>query len=311
MKAFVCPSCSVEVWFDSLACEHCATAIAYDLVADEFVALTSPCRNRESAERCNWQATADGRWCASCSLDVHDAAHELRRPFQLAKRRSLRQLARHGIEPGRRRPDLRFDLRASTPEAPVVTGHQDGLITLDTAEAEPSELESVRTALGEPYRTPLGHVRHELGHWWWATAIDDEIDRAAFRRQFGDERADYAAALESHYNSPDDGSWRDDHVSFYAASHPWEDFAESFAHVLHIDDTYETAAVRNVVEPAGIGDFEHLYARWVPFTLTLNEINRSMGTPDPYPFAVAPPAVDKFTTVAGSFPGSRANRDRR
>ena len=208
MRAFTCSWCANELWFDSLICERCSVAVAYDVEEDRFVEATRPCRNRATAESCNWQTAAVEPWCPSCLLDLDHEPTARRRPFQLAKRRSLRQLRRLGVDPDRRRPALRFDLRAGTPEQPVVTGHENGVITLDTAEGEPSHRERVRVELGEPYRTPLGHVRHELGHWWWASAIDDELARDAFHASFGDERADYSEALQAHYATPDDGSWR-------------------------------------------------------------------------------------------------------
>jgi hypothetical protein len=193
-------------------------------------------------------------------------------------------------------------MRAGSEHVPVTTGHADGLITLDIAEAEPVHREELRISLGEPYRTPLGHVRHELGHWWWQTAIGDRFDTASFRDLFGDERADYSAALAAHYGTSDDGSWTNTHVWYYAASHPWEDFAESFAHVLHMFDTLETArslaVLPSAAEPVSFAD---AYAQWVDLTATMNELNRSMGTPDPYPFAVPPPAIDKFAFVQASF----------
>lgn len=301
MNVFACPSCGNEVWFDSLDCELCRADFAYEPSTDRFGPAVVPCRNRTTVERCNWTSTADDGWCASCALDVDHEPDPRRQPFQLAKRRTMRQLRRHGLDPAGRAPQLRFDLRAGTPDLPVTTGHQDGLITLDTAEADPAHREEIRTSLGEPYRTPLGHVRHELGHWWWASAVGVEIGVESFRQQFGDERTDYQAALDAHYSSRDDGTWRTAHVSFYAASHPWEDFAESFAHVLHIDDTFETAQVRGVVHGLeDAADFRDVHAAWVPLALTLNEINRSMGTPDPYPFVVSPSAVDKIDFVARS-----------
>ena len=302
MRAFTCPSCANELWFDSLVCERCAVAVAYDVDDDRFVEAKAPCSNRTTAEGCNWQTSRTEPWCPSCRLDLDHEPTARRRPFQQAKRRSLRQLRRSDVDPDQRRPPLRFDLRPGTPEQPVVTGHDDGVITLDTAEGEPSHRERVRVELGEPYRTPLGHVRHELGHWWWATAIDRELDRGAFRSSFGDERADYPGALRAHYATPDDGSWRDRFISHYAASHPWEDFAESFAHVLHIGDALETATARGLVDPVEGDGFAAAHAAWVPLTLALNELNRSMGTPDPYPFAPPPPAVDKLALVAASLP---------
>ena len=302
MKTFSCPSCAGVVWFDSTSCEACGATLAYVLDRDDFVDGATPCRLRDTVESCNW-SPVEGDLCPCCSLDTDHEPDELRRPFQLAKRRTLRQLRLLGIDWTARSPELRFDLRAGTEEEPVTTGHADGLITLDTAEAEPAHLEEVRTSLGEPYRTPLGHVRHELGHWWWAAAVDVDFSTDDFRARFGDERADYAEALEQHYSGTDDGSWQGEHISFYAASHPWEDVAESFAHVLHMLDTLETAETHAVVPPpAAPSDFREIYARWVPLTLTLNDLNRSMGTPDAYPFAPSAVAVDKFEFVARHLP---------
>lgn len=299
MKHFTCPSCASRVWFDNLECGHCGIALGYEPSSDAFVVMIDACGHRTD-EQCNWTAAPDAPWCASCALDLETGAVAGRAPFEAAKRRTLRQLHLLGVDPARRSPALRFDLRFGTEDEPVVTGHADGVITLNTAEADPAERERQRLRLGEPYRTPLGHVRHELGHWWWATSIDHEIDRDAFRTVFGDERADYADALADHYARPDDGAWRSTHISHYAASHPWEDFAESFAHLLHIDDTFETATHVGLTDEPVVDDFGERYRRWVPVTLALNELNRAMGMPDPYPFVVASPAVDKIRFVADS-----------
>ncbi len=303
MKRFSCPRCGAELRFDSLQCGSCGADVSYEPLADVIGDLTERCDQRDTTERCNWRPAESQPRCASCALDIDHAPDWRRQPFQLAKRRMLRQLRQRGIVVAARGPALRFDLRASTSNQAVSTGHQGGLITLDTVEADPSERERLRVELGERYRTPLGHVRHEIGHWWWAVAIDREIDRDRFRRSFGDERLDYAAALEAHYGGQDDGSWRHTHLSHYAASHPWEDFAESFAHVLHIDDTLETAHHHGLLAAAGEpDDFDELYQEWVSFSLAMNEINRSMGTPDLYPFVVPPLAVEKIRFIFGTLP---------
>lgn len=296
VRTFQCPSCSSPLWFDNDRCIDCGVEVAYDVISDEFTTGRSPCANRTTVEHCNWVRHVDD-WCRSCALDIDHSPAELRRPFQSAKRRTLRRLHRLGIDVSTSNPALRFDLRPSTDAEPVTTGHADGLITLDTAEAEPAHREEIRVDLGEPYRTPLGHVRHELGHWWWQAAIDDRFDSDAFRSMFGDERDDYTAALQRHYGSPDDGSWHDTHVSYYAASHPWEDFAESFAHVLHITDTLETAETHDVLQLPADDSFSVRYPTWVELTVTLNELNRSMGAADPYPFVVPPPAIRKFEFI--------------
>ena len=127
-------------------------------------------------------------------------------------------------------------------------GHRSGEITLDLDEADPASRERIRATLGEHYRTPLGHIRHELGHFVWLKLVASDPDRLGdFRALFGDERTDYVAALDSHYGRFDDGAWRDAHASFYASSHPWEDFAESWAQLMHVHDVVETGAEWGVV----------------------------------------------------------------
>ncbi len=301
MRLFQCPNCSTEIYFDNLVCLNCGTLIAYDVGADEFVVDALWCALRSSVESCNWiAATADG-WCRSCALDTDHFATERREPFQRAKRRALYQLIRMGVDLGRE-PTLRFELQEGSAESPVTIGHADGLITLDTAEGDPARREAVRTSLGEPYRSPLGHVRHELGHWYWQAHIDREFSTEEFRAVFGDESESYADALERHYANGDDGSWQGSFISFYASMHPWEDFAETFAHILHLSGTLETAAAHGIsaARGAGAADFATMYASWTAVSVVLNELNRSMGATDAYPFAPPPPAVSKLEFVWGA-----------
>ena len=51
---------------------------------------------------------------------------------------------------------------------------------------------------------------------------------------------DYAAALSSHYQIGAPAGWEEDFITAYAASHPWEDWAETWAHYLQILDGLET-----------------------------------------------------------------------
>jgi hypothetical protein len=297
-----CPNCGNEVFFDSLHCVRCGIAVALrpdpggSLTALDL-AGTTPCVNR-GAWSCNWLADPAGPRCRSCVLvdaGAHDEDPEMV-PFQTAQRRVLHQLNRLGVDvapPGG--PWLQFAYRSKTDDPDVVIGHADGVVTLDLDEADPAVQESIRTELGEQYRTPLGHLRHEVGHYVWMTVVaghQDRLDR--FRQLFGDEQADYAAALAEHYGRVDDGSWRDDHISFYASAHPWEDFAESWAQLMHIADVVETGAAWGLVEaPISGADAAAWVAASIEAGLAANELARAMGARDLYPFALTPSVLAK------------------
>ena len=139
---------------------------------------------------------------------------------------------------------LRFEFLADQGgDAPkVMTGHDGGLITISIAEADDVERERRRTAMGEPYRTIIGHFRHEIGHYYWDLLVRDGRRLDECRALFGDDRQDYSEALERHHQFGPPQDWRDGYVSAYATMHPWEDFAETWAHCMHIVDTLETAA---------------------------------------------------------------------
>jgi hypothetical protein len=205
-------------------------------------------------------------------------------------------------------------LQPSEGGARVVTGHADGLITVDLSEADEVHRTKTKSDLGEPYRTLLGHLRHESGHYFWDRLVrDDEHLLGAFRGRFGDERVDYAAALDRHYAQGAPAGWEQTHVSAYATMHPWEDWAETWAHYLHIVDTLETASAYGLaLQPHVVGgspaehlavsdwspsDFDDLYNAWVPVTMALNSFNRGMGLSDLYPFVLAAPAVEKLRFV--------------
>ena len=204
-----------------------------------------------------------------------------------AQRRALWQLTALGVE-WRTEPSLRFTYWSRSSGDAAVIGHLGGLISLDLDEADPARGEQIRATLGEQYRTPLGHIRHELGHYVWLRHVATDPERlAAFRTTFGDETADYQAALEHHYSRTDDGGWRDEHVSFYASAHPWEDFAESWAQVMHIHDVVSTGAAWGVIaRPADPFDPSTWVSAAVTASLAANELARSMGMRDLYPFAL-------------------------
>lgn len=305
MERLRCPTCGNEVFFDSMRCVRCATELALDVGDDGRIdvadlATTVGCCRR-AAWRCNWQAhDTDGPACPSCRIvDVPDDARtSLLVPFVAAQRRALWQLSSLGVG-WRSDPSLRFVYRSRSAGDHAVIGHLGGQISLDLDEADPARGEQIRATLGEQYRTPLGHIRHELGHYVWLRLVASDPERlVAFRRTFGDETADYQAALERHYARTDDGSWRGEHVSFYASAHPWEDFAESWAQVMHIHDVVSTGAAWNVI-PAPPAPFDP--ATWVSAAVTAslaaNELARSMGMRDLYPFALSPGARRRIDTA--------------
>jgi hypothetical protein len=205
---------------------------------------------------------------------------------------------------------------------PVTTGHADGVITIDLAESNDAHREQMRAELGEPYRTMLGHLRHEIGHYYWSILIQpDQRALTDFRDLFGDQQADYAEALQRHYTQGPPPDWQDRHVSAYATAHPWEDWAETFAHYLHIRDTLQTAAAFGMIvvgphfDPSLIAApnvhpderFEEILSDWIPLTLALNAINRSMGRDDLYPFVLSPGAQERLVFVHSHVKRSRAH----
>jgi hypothetical protein len=327
MRAFSCGNCGQLVFFENSRCLRCSTALGFVPSTLVLVALTEEtvqarglrrCENAALA-RCNWmlEAPDPGPLCRSCRLTrtrPSDNDAEGLAAFakaEAAKRRLLFGLFDLGLEVDEGR--LRFDLLSSR-SGPVITGHKDGVITIDLAESDDARRERRRAELGEPYRTMLGHFRHELGHYYWPILIERAGELERWRSLFGDERLDYDQALPRHHESGPPPDWSNRHVSPYAAAHPWEDWAETFAHYLHIRDTLETAAAYGLVVTgppaadddsltaapgphAGEGSFDAIVRDWLPLTYALNAINRSMGRDDLYPFTLAPTVIDKLAYV--------------
>lgn len=335
MKVFTCGRCGQLVHFENATCLRCGTPLGFlpdrlrlspveprddGLVAADLDSdgLWRPCGNAGSVG-CNWLVPAGtGQdFCRACALNRTipdlDVEGNLARwsEIEAAKRRLIYALIRLGL-PIRRLTDatddgLAFDFVADTPDKPVLTGHADGLITVNIAEADSPERERRRVEMGEPYRTLLGHLRHEVGHYYWDVLVrgGDKLEQT--RAVFGDERADYAEALQRHYETGPPDGWDQTFVSAYATAHPWEDFAETWAHYLHMIATLDTARSFGIVvdpmvsddpdaearmdrDPYTAASFEALIDDWPALTVALNSLNRSMGHPDLYPF-VLPPAV--------------------
>ena len=190
-----------------------------------------------------------------------------------------------------------LERRTRPGEPPVMTGHHGGVITLDIEEADDATRERVRAAMGEPYRTLLGHFRHESGHYFWDRLIRDDPDRLArFRVLFGDERTDYKGALSRHYQDGPAPAWQQDYISAYASAHPWEDWGETWAHFLQMTDALETAAAVGLGDTR-FDDFDEMVGKWLPLTIAINNLNRSMGLNDAYPFALNAVTTEKLRFV--------------
>lgn len=334
MRAFACPTCRHLVTFESVRCLHCDTPLAYGHGRREIVAFgegDARCANAGLAA-CNWLAPDAGELCFACALTRRRPADDdgegiaALRAAEAAKRRLLFELAELGlpVESWREREGgLAFELLSSAGE-PVTTGHADGVIVLDLAEADPARREQRRTELGEPYRTVLGHMRHEIAHYYepiLAPEGSPQID--ACREVYGDDRADYQEAIDRHYESGPPVDWPQRFVSAYATMHPWEDWAETFAHYLHIRDALQTATAHGLrvdgpqiavaddpplrAVPVEHGDLRTLIDAWLPLTYALNAMSRSIGAGDLYPFVIAPAVMSKLELVHELVAGASAH----
>ncbi len=338
MRLFACTSCGARVFFDNHACLSCGAALGFAPAPQDMLALGADgaptegaggrwraCANR--ADGCNWLVDAQEAegFCVSCRLnrtipDLSVPRHRaLWQEIEAAKRHFVCNALRLGlkVEPKARDPrGLAFDFLADAPGGGpgVVTGHADGLITLNIAEADPVARMRTRDALEEPYRTLLGHFRHESGHHYWNLLVRDGPWLEPFRACFGDERQDYAEALRRHYATGTPPDWSARFISEYASSHPWEDWAESWSHYLHMVDTLETAwafglrldprsdaaeamAAEADFNPYRPVPFQALIARWIPLTVALNALNRSMGHELAYPFTLSDAVIAKLGFV--------------
>ena len=329
MRAFHCQRCDHLVFFENTECLYCGTPLGFAADRREIVPL-EPLRYRSChnvvVAGCNWLVASDDPvdLCRSCRLtrtrpnDFDAPAVEAFAAAEAAKRRLVFQLYELSLPVVSRLEDpyrgLAFDLLSSY-QLPVWTGHENGIVTLDLSESDDSHREQVRLELGEPYRTVLGHLRHEIGHYYWPSLVEEPDHLEGFRVLFGDERASYAEALEEHYRSGLPPVFDDAFVSGYAATHPFEDWAETFAHYLHIRDTLQTAEAFDVrvtgprrpgpADPGAAsaigetdrGDFRKILDQWLPLSCALNGMNRSMGKADLYPFVLSPAVVEKLQFV--------------
>ena len=339
MKVFHCDHCGHLVFFENTQCVNCGRLLAFlpdlmlmgSLEPVEEERWRSPlprathdyrlCANYRDTQVCNWtiDAADDNPLCRSCRLtrvvpDLSVAGHQSAwYRLEVAKRRLLYSLLSLQLP----FDSLAFEFLADsgTDDEPVLTGHASGTITINVAEADDAERERRRHALGEPYRTLLGHMRHESGHYFWMTLVEPDLDRRSrYRELFGDDREDYNTALQRHYRDGAPPEWQAQFVTAYASAHPWEDWAETWAHYLHMTDTVEIAAACGIslrprrsdeptlprvpVDVSGPdASFDMLLASWHPLTYMLNNLNRGLGLLDAYPFVLSPAAIDKLRFV--------------
>lgn len=343
MRLFTCSNCTNTVHFDNTACVTCNSRLGFLPLARRMVAIEPMedrwhvigedgaqaflCRNADEGA-CNWliEEGATSEFCIACrhnmtipNLENPENAQNWR-VIEAAKRHLFYSLLRLHLPLVTRVDDpengLGFDFLSDTDtptDQPVMTGHLNGLITLNIAEGSDAERETRRVKLGEPFRTLVGHFRHEVGHFYWDRLVRDGGKLDAFRAVFGDESHDYGQALQAYYDNGPAAGWEQSFISTYASAHPWEDFAETWAHYFHIVDALETAHAFGLRtdprtegnDPALTTTFDSYKAlnaqvlvdAWVPLTLAVNGINRSMGQPDMYPFVLSVPVVAKLQFI--------------
>lgn len=337
MKNFACPKCSNKIYFENVECLKCGSDLGFDAttlqmavlvpaaeprrykLADRSGGTVEYCQNARYAA-CNWLMVANDTTglCPACDLNrtipnLGELGNiEAWRDMEQAKKRLVYSLLRLGlplVSPVQGRGKLAFDFVRN-----ATTGHKDGVITIDVLEADAVERERQRQRFAEPYRALLGHLRHESGHFYWALLVEDAGMAKTFRKLFGDEREDYDAALARHHKDGPRPDWAQQFVSAYASAHPWEDWAETWAHYLHIVDAVDTAEAEGM-EPRSQGlsfgalwpfrrtdvyrdeTFATLTSRWIPLSAALNSLSRCMGHGDFYPFVIPEPAYAKLNFV--------------
>jgi len=342
MKLFRCQSCANILYFENRSCQRCGHRLAYlpeaaDLSAvepaglnNEWTPLAAPesrsffCTNA-GHDACNWLVPpgSTDAFCLACRHNgiIPDISQgdnlTYWREMEFAKHRLFYALLRWTLPLTTRAEDpehgLVFNFLADPPEEgkKAMTGHENGVITIALVEANPAEREKRRHAMGEPYRTLLGHFRHEVGHHYWDVLVRDAGKLDACRALFGDDAQDYGEALKRHHDGGAPADWQENFVSAYATMHPWEDFAETWAHYLHIVDTLEMAsafglqvqplldadgelAAKIDFDPYAAESMQTIIDAWLPFVFAMNSVNRAMGETDLYPFVLAPPVMAKL-----------------
>ncbi len=350
VRTFRC-QCGGPIFFRNSTCLACGTPLGYHpekarlfplkpadngaawALWDDDGQTYQSCANVNTPAACNWlvpasQAHQHIGFCRACRLnrtipDLTDPNHpdngELWGRVELAKRRMVSALIVMGLPVASRESEdtergVMFDfLRSPTRGPHVMTGHNDGLITLNIGEADNALREAERQTMDEPYRTLVGHFRHEIGHYYWDRLVRDTAWLDKFRALFGDENQDYAASLQKHYDEGPRADWPQHFVSAYASVHPWEDWAECWAHYMHMRDTEDSAhsfglTIDNSqieftpftsdwlyqIDHPDAERFLSFVNHWARLTMMLNGMSQAMGQPDFYPFVLPYEAVTKL-----------------
>ncbi|MDH5472990.1 MAG: putative zinc-binding peptidase [Gammaproteobacteria bacterium] len=352
MKTFRC-HCGNVLNFENSICLSCNRKLGY-LPDEKQLSALEPtgkgqwqalvnnqhyrqCKNYTDHDVCNWMVPVNDHhaYCESCRLN-HTIPNlsetqniTLWYRIESAKRRLLYTLFNLNLPVIGRAEDpakgMAFDFLQDemgrdefsnelSIKKTIATGHSDGTITINLLEAEHSSREEMREKMNEAYRTLLGHFRHESGHYYWDRLINGTDNITGFRELFGDEQLDYTIALNNYYNQGPPEYWQNVWISAYASVHPWEDWAETWAHYLHMVDTLETAhdfgfqihgvdiASPNIDGQMASGyqapaSFDELFTDWCRLSTALNALNRSMGLEDAYPFVISITALDKLRYV--------------
>jgi len=343
MKIDYCDRCGQVVYFENTTCLACDSQLAFFPDTRSVVALekldgdlwrcaTAPegrryrkCENFRVHNACNWvvDAADANPYCLSCRLTR--VVPDLDKPneryawlkLETAKRRFVYGALALKLPTQSKHEDPEHGLAFEFPPdpdpadknaRPVLTGHANGVIVVNIAEADDVERLRRKKALHEPYRTLLGHFRHESGHYYWDRLIAHTKWLEPFRALFGDETADYGESLQRHYKNGPPEDWNLRFISAYATCHPWEDWAESWAHYMHMIDSVETARSlgihirpphRDVTKAADPDALDAILCDWFALTCALNNLNRGLGQPDAYPFVMTEPVIAKIRFIHG------------
>ena len=338
MKLFSCPHCGHRLYFENAPCLNCGNPVLYDPGEADFVLSAGDGRGSSAPMSiecdCNWRAPEGQRFLPGLRPQQdHPGPVDRRQSRALDAGRSSPRSGRSircwrlacRSRRSRTRPTRPGSPSTSSPIRPgigpggehVLTGHDNGLITLNVAEADSAEREKMRVEMGEPYRTLLGHFRHELGHYYWDRLIRDDAPRLRafpgdFRRRARRLRRGAAAATMREGAPPD---WQAHHISAYAAIAPLgglgRDLRPLSAHHRHAGDgacaefparrardgaaqrtcraaTRRQAPCRPSPQATPSAEpFSTILERWLVLSEASNSINRCMGLPDLYPFVIS------------------------